>query len=95
MTTSLNKMNVKAFLIYPDIQNRQYYETAIEENPKMGLLIVSETEIFRLFGEPYRGQVIKNWRNSFEKSLKFSQRFREFYQYSNNIRGGYIRLVHM
>jgi hypothetical protein len=76
---------LRAFIIYKEINNRQFVENSQTESPKSGLLFLDPTDVYQLFGETPRGQVITRWKNCFEKSLSKDQRYRDFYKYAKSV----------
>ena len=83
---------VKAFLIYQGISNRGTLENSPCELPSQGLLFVDESDVRLLFGEHYRGQVIRDWRYTFERQIKNDPRYQEFFRYALTLDRPLLRL---
>jgi len=83
---------VRAFLIYQGISNREMFSTSPVELPEQGLLFVNESDTKLLFGEFYRGQVIRDWRGSFERVTRADPRYMAFYRYAQTLPQPLLRL---
>lgn len=88
---------VRAFLIYPDMPNRKEMEEASEENPSKGLLFIDEVDVKKVFGVVYKGQVISDWRSSYERFIKTTKvkKYLDFYQYAKTLPYPNIRLCYL
>jgi len=84
-------VTVRAFLIYIGIEDRMELESSPVELPKRGLLFLREGDVKVLFGEPYSGQVIRDWKSTFEK-VKTGGRLTDFYRCAQTLPQPLVRL---